>query len=147
SSALTSPGTALGTIAYMSPEQAVRQPVDARSDLFSLGAVMYEMTTRQLPFPGKGLDDVVRGIKDRPPKPIEELNPQVPDELIRIINKAMQKERTRRYQSAAEMRDDLLALRQRLEARASKRKALLAPALVVALLGIIVPASLRVPRV
>lgn len=130
-SVLTSPGAALGTVAYMSPEQAARQPVDGRSDLFSLGAVMYEMTTRQMPFPGNDLAGVVRAIQDLPPKPIEIGNPEVPSDLIRIINKAMQKERSLRYQSAAEMRDDLLALRQRLQGRVGKRKVWLVPALIL----------------
>ena len=133
SSVLTSPGATLGTVAYMSPEQAARRQVDARSDLFSLGAVLYEMTTRKPPFPGNDLADVVQAIQDRPPNPIEILNPKVPSELTRIINKAMQKERSLRYQSAAEMRDDLMALRQWLEGRPDKRKTWLVPALILLL--------------
>ena len=133
SSVLTSPGATLGTVAYMSPEQAARRPVDARSDLFSLGAVLYEMTTRKPPFPGNDLAGVVQAIQDRPPNPIEILNLKVPSELTRIINKAMQKERSLRYQSAAEMRDDLMALRQWLEGRPDKRKTWLVPALILLL--------------
>ena len=133
SSILTNPGAALGTVAYMSPEQAGGQQVDARSDLFSLGAVMYEMSTRQLPFPGIELGAVIQAIQDRPPKPIEKLNPRVPSDLIRLIKKAMEKERSLRYQSAAEMRADLLALRQWLQGKASNRKAWLVPALILLL--------------
>jgi len=128
---LTSPGAAIGTVVYMSPEQASGREIDTRSDLFSLGAVLYEMTTAKCPFLGKDLADVLRKIQDRPPVPIEQLSPKAPSELIRITNKAMQKDRSRRYQRAAEMQADLQALRGRLATRTSRRKALLVPALIV----------------
>lgn len=144
---LTSPGATIGTAAYMSPEQASGKEVDQRSDLFSLGAVLYEMTTGKYPFPGSGLAEVLRAIQNETPQQIGELNSHVPSELAGIINKAMQKDRSRRYQNAAGMRDDLQALRCRLEARAVKRKALLAPALIVVLFALVASGSLRVPRV
>ena len=144
---LTSPGAAIGTVAYMSPEQASGQEVDTRSDIFSLGAVLYEMTTGKYAFPGKDLADVLRAIQDRPPVPIEQLSPKVPSELIRITNKAMQKDRSLRHQRAAEMQADLQALRHRLETKTNRRRALLVPALIVALFALIVSASLRITRV
>jgi len=122
---LTDPGAAIGTVAYMSPEQARGQGVDTRSDLFSLGAVLYEMTTGKYPFPGKDLADVLRAIQEQAPASTEQLNPKAPSELIRITKKAMQKDRSLRYQRAAEMQADLQTQRIHLEARASKRKALL----------------------
>ncbi|HYK90358.1 MAG TPA: protein kinase, partial [Acidobacteriota bacterium] len=144
---LTSPGAAIGTVAYMSPEQARGQHVDPRSDLFSLGAVLYEMTTGQCPFPGKGLADIIRAIEDRQPTPIQQFKPSTPLELIRITNKALQKDRSLRYQSAADMRADLQALYRRLETRVTKRKARLILALVAACLAIGAFGSLRVPRI
>jgi eukaryotic-like serine/threonine-protein kinase len=144
---LTNPGAALGTVAYMSPEQAAGQPIDTRSDIFSLGAMLYEMTTGQLPFPAKVPADAIRAIQNETPKSIEELNPKVPSDLVRIIHKAMQKDRSLRYQHAAEMRASLRTLRGRAEAKASKRKALLAPALIVALIALAATVSLGVPRI
>jgi len=144
---LTNPGAALGTAAYMSPEQAGGQAVDTRTDIFSLGAVLYEMTTGQLPFPAKAPTDVIRAIQDEAPKAIEEHNPKVPTELARIINKAMQKERSLRYQHAAELRADLRALQGRVEARVGPRKALLMPALIVVLIALVATTSFRFPRV
>ena len=144
---LTSPGAALGTAAYMSPEQAGGQPVDTRSDIFSLGAVLYEMTTRQLPFSAKATVDIIQAIQKETPRAVEELNPHVPPELIRIISKAMQNERSLRYQHAAEMRASLLALQSRLETRGSKRKAVLVPALIAVLIALVATASFRVPHI
>jgi eukaryotic-like serine/threonine-protein kinase len=141
---LTDPGAAIGTVAYMSPEQARGQGVDTRSDLFSLGAVLYEMTTGKYPFPGKDLADVLRAIQEQPPASIEQLNPKAPSELIRITKRAMQKDRSLRYQRAAEMQADLQTERTRLEARASKRKALLVLASVVMFFTLVVSASLRI---
>ena len=144
---LTSPGAALGTVAYMSPEQASGQEVDARSDLFSLGVVLYEMVTLKHPFPRTDMGEVVRAIQFESPSSIKQINTAVPFELIRIITKAMEKDRSRRYQDAAAMRADLQRLRDRLEERAGKRKAAFAAALSIVLLVTAGAASWRVLRV
>src|SRR5271169_602314 len=118
---LTSPGAAVGTIAYMSPEQARGQQVDARTDIFSTGTVLYQLATGTLPFPGDTSAIIFDAILNREPRPAAELNPMLPPDLVRILDKVLEKDRNLRCQTATELKTDLSRLKRDLES--SKRRA------------------------
>jgi len=118
---LTSPGAAVGTVSYMSPEQARGQLVDARTDLFSTGTVLYQMATGTLPFQGDTSAIIFDAILNRDPKPANELNPSLPADFVRILDKTLEKDRNLRCQTATELKTDLNRLKRDLES--SKRRA------------------------
>src|SRR5580692_8408055 len=108
---LTSPGSAVGTIAYMSPEQTRGEGLDARTDLFSFGAVLYEMATGRMAYSGNSAAVIHDAILNRAPTPLGKLNPELPPKLEEVIGKALEKERRLRYQNAADIRTDLQRLK------------------------------------
>ncbi len=108
---LTSPGSTVGTIAYMSPEQARGDQLDARTDIFSLGALLYQMATGRLPFEGKTSAVIFHAILEREPEPVQQLSPQLPARLSEIISKSLEKDKDLRYQSSADLRGDLKRLK------------------------------------
>ena len=109
----TIPGRPLGTASYMAPERIMQLPLDARSDLFSLGVVIYEMATGRLPFTGASTGETVTNILDKDPVPLTKLSPDRPKKLERIVSTLLSKQADARYQSATELQRDLSSLKTR----------------------------------
>jgi serine/threonine protein kinase/tetratricopeptide (TPR) repeat protein len=120
---LTKAGTTMGTVSYMSPEQARGQLTDARTDLFSLGAVMYQMGTGTPPFPGETSAVIFEAILNREPPAVNQVNPRLPSELNRIIGRALEKDRSLRYQTASDMKADMLRLKRDIDSSGSRAPA------------------------
>jgi non-specific serine/threonine protein kinase len=120
---LTKAGTTMGTVSYMSPEQARGQLTDARTDLFSLGAVMYQMGTGSPPFPGETSAIIFEAILNREPAAVNQVNPRLPSELNRIIGRALEKDRSLRYQTASDMKSDMLRLKRDIDSTGSRAPA------------------------
>jgi eukaryotic-like serine/threonine-protein kinase len=125
---LTSPGSTLGTIAYMSPEQARGEELDARTDLFSFGAVLYEMATGRMAFQGNSAALIHEAILNRRPMPVARVNPAVSPELEHIITKALEKDRRLRYQNASDFRTDLQRLKRDSESQRAVAVGIAVPA-------------------
>ena len=119
---LTSPGSVVGTVSYMSPEQARGQLVDARTDLFSTATVLYQMATGSLPFEGATAAVIFDAILNRDPRPAAELNPSLPHDFVRILDKALEKDRNLRCQTATELKTDLIRLKRDLELSKQRAK-------------------------
>src|SRR5262249_49128638 len=120
----STPGLVMGTVAYMSPEQARGVSVDQRTDIWSLGALLYEMICGRVPFEGETPTDIVVGIVQKEQPPLAVASPQVPPELDRIVRKTLRKDRDERYQLAKEMANDLRSLRRELESESEINRSL-----------------------
>ncbi|MFZ0290903.1 MAG: protein kinase [Candidatus Sulfotelmatobacter sp.] len=139
---LTSPGQAVGTVAYMSPEQVRAKELDARTDLFSFGAVLYEMATGALPFHGESTGVIFESILNRIPVPAVRLNPDLPADLERITNKCLEKDRNLRYQHASDIRTDLQRLKRDTESARVQVASAEAPSRLGMLWKVIIPVAL-----